>query len=779
MAARIEKDSTGEKFHSFVPSDTILPEFSARSIVLGAIFGVIFGASSVYLALKVGLTVSASIPIAVLSITVFRALGRASILENNMVQTIGSAGESVAAGVVFTIPAVLIMGYSLEISKTALIALTGGWLGVLLMIPLRRALIVKEHGNLTYPEGTACAEVLIVGEKGGSQAAMVFGGFGLALFYKFLMSGLHLWKEYPAKAIGKVLPGATVSVEVSPELMGVGYIIGPRVAGVMLGGGALSYLVLIPAIKFFGGALSAPLYPATKLISQMSPNEIRGNFVLYIGAGAVAAGGIISLARSLPVILSAFKSGVAGFTEAGKGMIQARTENDLPMPMVLAGAGVLTVVLTGVLYWIAPQVGFNLMSAILILAFGFFFVTVSSRITGEIGSSSNPISGMTVATILLTSLIFLAIGKVGLEARVIALSVGAVVCIAASIGGATSQDLKTGFLVGATPKLQQMGLMIGVTTSAVAVGWVLFFLNDSKTIYFPKETSAAIQTVPTGQTVTLEGKNYQVHSLPQPAGGLLSGRYLVNDAGVVRFVIDPGVGGKETKVMVKADGTTVNGTPIGTMRGLDDVSYQLVADARTTPISEYLVDATGKAQYQLKTRDAVFDAPKASLMALIIDGILQQKLPWGLVLLGVFIAITMELSGVSALPFAVGLYLPFSTSAPIFIGGAIRWIVDRVMAKQGAAAQSEAEAESGNGVLFSSGLIAGGAIGGLLLTALIAGAAVNPKGAIDKFVNAINLAEHVPAIENAWWSDYWAMAAFLAMGVVLYHFGKKPAETKN
>lgn len=778
MAARIEKESVGETFHPFVPTDTILPEFTARSIVLGAIFGIIFGASSVYLALKVGLTVSASIPIAVLSITVFRALGRASILENNMVQTIGSAGESVAAGVVFTIPAVLIMGYSLEISKTALIALTGGWLGVLLMIPLRRALIVKEHGKLTYPEGTACAEVLIVGEKGGSQAQMVFGGFGLALIYKFLMSGLHLWKEYPAKAIGNALPGATVSVEVAPELMGVGYIIGPRVAGVMLGGGALSYLVLIPAIKFFGSALSAPLYPATKLISQMSPNEIRGSFVLYIGAGAVAAGGIISLARSLPVILSAFKSGVAGFTAAGKGVFQARTERDLPMPLVLAGAGILVVVLTGVLYWIAPEVGFNLLSALMILAFGFFFVTVSSRITGEIGSSSNPISGMTVATILLTSLIFLAIGKVGLEARVIALSVGAVVCIAASIGGATSQDLKTGFLVGATPKLQQMGLMIGVTTSAVAVGWVLFFLNNSKTIYFPKDVTSAVATTATGQTVTLEGKTYQVGSLPQPTAGLLSGRYLVNEAGLIRFVIDPGVGGKETKALVKPTTTgTVTGTPIGTMRGLDDVSYQLVAVPEPAGIAEYLVDPAGTPHYQLKTRDAVFDAPKASLMALIIDGILQQKLPWGLVLLGVFIAIAMELCGVSALPFAVGLYLPFSTSAPIFIGGAIRWIVDRVLAKEGKDAQSEAEAESGNGVLFSSGLIAGGAIGGLLLTALVA-AAVNSV-AIDKFMKAMNLAEHVPDIENAWWSDYWAMAAFLAMGAVLYFFGKKPAETKD
>lgn len=309
MSTQVESPAATH-FQPFVDSETVLPEFTLRSVLVGVILGIVFGASSVYLALKVGLTVSASIPIAVLSITIFRALGKSSILENNMTQTIGSAGESVAAGVVFTVPALLLMGYALDLSRTTLTALTGGWLGVLLMIPLRRALIVREHGKLTYPEGTACAEVLIVGEKGGSQAKLVFGGFGLALLYKFLMSGLHLWKEYPEKALGKALPGATLSAEVSPELMGVGYIIGPRVAGIMLAGGALSYLVLIPTIVFFGSGLSEPLFPAAKLIRDMSPSDVRTNFVLYIGAGAVATGGIISLARSLPMILSAFRAGV-------------------------------------------------------------------------------------------------------------------------------------------------------------------------------------------------------------------------------------------------------------------------------------------------------------------------------------------------------------------------------------------------------------------------------------------------------------------------------------
>ncbi|OYT72555.1 MAG: oligopeptide transporter, OPT family [Chloracidobacterium sp. CP2_5A] len=757
MATRLEAPAaTG--FHPFVANDEVLPEFTLRSVLVGVILGIVFGASSVYLALKVGLTVSASIPIAVLSITIFRALGKSSILENNMTQTVGSAGESVAAGVVFTVPALLLMGYSLDLSRTTLTALTGGWLGVLLMIPLRRALIVKEHGKLTYPEGTACAEVLIVGEKGGSQAKLVFGGFGLALLYKFLMSGLHLWKEYPEKALGKALPGATISAEVSPELMGVGYIIGPRVAGIMLAGGAMSYLVLIPTIVFFGSGLTEPLFPATKLIAGMSPGDARTNFVLYIGAGAVATGGIISLARSLPMILSAFRASVGGFKAAGETGV-ARTENDLPMNLVLGGAGLLWIILSAVIYFTAAELGFSVLAAGMIIAFGFFFVTVSSRITGEIGSSSNPISGMTVATILLTCLIFLVIGKVGIEARVVALSVGAVVCIAAAIGGATSQDLKTGFLVGATPRQQQIGLVIGVTTSALAVGWVLSFLNDSNTIYFPKEAPSYVSKTTGDETVALAGKTYRVHSVTEPIAGLLPGRYLVNEAGQIRFAIDPGVGGIETKKLVEAAGP-VGGTPTGVMRGLDDQTYTVVSVGEGEAVAEYLVDAAGQAHYRLEKRDLPYSAPKASLMKLIIDGILTQKLPWGLVLLGMFISITMELCGVAALPFAVGLYLPFSTSAAIFVGGLIRWLVDR----QADGAASEAEAEAGSGVLFSSGLIAGGSIGGLLLAALtvVAGAAAAQ----------LNVAERFPALEHGRFSDLWAVAAFLALGVVLYRIAR-------
>ncbi len=767
MATHIESPAATH-FQPFVASEAVLPEFTLRSVLVGVILGIVFGASSVYLALKVGLTVSASIPIAVLSITIFRALGKSSILENNMTQTIGSAGESVAAGVVFTVPALLLMGYALDLSRTTLTALTGGWLGVLLMIPLRRALIVKEHGKLTYPEGTACAEVLIVGEKGGSQAKLVFGGFGLALLYKFLMSGLHLWKEYPEKALGKALPGATLSAEVSPELMGVGYIIGPRVAGIMLAGGALSYLVLIPTIVFFGSGLSEPLFPAAKLIRDMSPSDVRTNFVLYIGAGAVATGGIISLVRSLPMILSAFRAGVGGFKAAAATAV-ARTENDLPMNLVLGGAGLLWIILSAVIYFTAAELGFSLLAAAMIIAFGFFFVTVSSRITGEIGSSSNPISGMTVATILLTCLIFLAIGKVGIEARVVALSVGAVVCIAAAIGGATSQDLKTGFLVGATPRQQQIGLVIGVTTSALAIGWVLSFLNDSNTIYFPKEAPGYTAAATENRTVTLAGKTYRIHNVTEPVAGLLPGRYLINDAGQVRFVIDPGVGGIETRQLVAATGP-VQGTDTGrTLRGLDDQTYRVVQVATSPEVTvEYLVDDRGEAHYRLDRRDLPYSAPKASLMKLIIDGILTQKLPWGLVLLGMFISITMELCGVAALPFAVGLYLPFSTSAAIFVGGFIRWLVDR----QTGGAASEAEAEAGSGVLFSSGLIAGGSIGGLLLAAMtvVAGG----------FLAALNVAEHFPALEHGSFSDAWALAVFLLLGIGLYRIARSSlAETKS
>src|SRR3954465_7865058 len=467
-------------FHPYVPPSQAPAELTIRALILGAILGIVFAASSVYLALKIGLTVSASIPIAVLAVAFFRTLGKATILENNIVQTTGSAGESIAAGVVFTLPAILLMGYDLTVSKVAVIAVIGGLLGILMMIPLRRALIVKEHGNLTYPEGTACAEVLVAGDKGGLQARLLFQAFGLAFLYKFLMSGLKAWKEYPGH-VSTFYKGASISAEVSPELMGVGYIIGPRIAGYLFAGGSLAYLVLIPAIKLFGAGLTQPIFAETKLIRDMSPAEVRAAFVFYIGAGAVASAGIIALLRALPTIVSAFRSGFQDLKGSmGIAASRLRTDIDLPIWITIAGSIGLALLLT-----VLPQVGVNLLGAILIIVFGFFFVVVSSRITGEIGVSANPISGMTIAALIGTTTIFLLIGWTGIDHRVGAISIAGVIAVAAGNAGATSQDLKTGFLVGATPKRQQIAIMVGAITSALAIGWTLTLLNNTYTTIVP------------------------------------------------------------------------------------------------------------------------------------------------------------------------------------------------------------------------------------------------------------------------------------------------------
>lgn len=668
----------------FIPASELIPELRPVPIIVGVILGIIFGASSLYLALKVGMTVSASIPIAVLAITLFRAftkifkLRKATILENNIVQTTGSAGESIAFGIAVTMPALLILGYEMELARIMVVAVLGGLLGVLMMIPLRWALIVKEHGRLTYPEGTACAEVLIAGEKGGTSAKTVFAGFFFGLLYKFVNLGMKLWNDVPQRAIGW-FKGAAVTAEVSPELLGVGYIIGPRTSSVMVAGGILSSWVLIPIIKLFGEHLTAPLFPATKVISEMSLHEIWRSYVLYIGAGAVAAGGIISLARSLPSIVHGAKAGLGGLKSAGvklQGLI--RTDRDIPMPFVLLGSILLVAAI-----WFAPPLHLNLLGSVLIVVFGFLFVTVSSRLTGEIGSSSNPISGMTVATLLLTSLIFLLLGWVAPLYRVTALSVAAVVCVAASNGGTTSQDLKTGYLVGSTPRAQQLALLIGALTSAVVIGYTLNVLNDASTIYSRRNFPVDL-VVPNASTLTerepvkapeyaADTALYRVLRLAEtPAEGPLSalqpGKYLVDDFGKIQYFVDPGIN--------------------GSLKARDDGK----------PVQKY-------------------EAPKARLMSLIIDGILTRKLPWGLVLLGVSIAIVLELCGAPALPFAVGVYLPLSSSMPIFFGGGIRWLAGRIFRLRKVKLTAE-EMESGPGVLFSSGLIAGGSIAGITLALL-------------------------------------------------------------
>lgn len=693
-------------FKPYVSPHEHPPELTLRAVALGAVLGIVFAASSVYLALKVGMTVSASIPIAVLAITVFRLFGRASILENNVVQTTGSAGESIAAGVAFTIPALLLMGEDLELIRVLTIALLGGLLGVLMMIPLRHGLIVKEHGKLTYPEGTACADVLIVGEQQGTNAKTVFTGFFLGAIYKLLNAGTHLWKDAP----GWMIPGykgGSVAAEVSPELLGVGYIIGLRTAATMLAGGVLSFLILIPAISIFGAGLTTPIFPATTLIKDMSPAEIRNAYILYIGAGAVATGGIISLIRSFPTIIRAFQRGLGTLLSSRKAAsteeaAPKRTDRDLPMAFVLFGCLAIALAIA-----IAPVLGINPISAVLIVLFSFFFVTVSSRITGEIGSSSNPISGMTVATLLITCLLFLAIGWTGVDYRVMALTTAAIVCVAASTGGTTSQDLKTGFLVGATPRAQQIGITVGVITSALVIGWTLLFLNQAYTTVVPRAfpgftapSAAEVQT-----QVGPDGNTYQVHFQRSPEGGVPVGKYLVSEAGQIAYLVDPGIGGVVTEV---------DGKPVTKL-----------------------------------------DAPKARLFSMIIDGILTQQLPWGLVLIGVFLALMMELVGVSSLPFAVGAYLPIATSVPIMVGGLIRHLVDRR-----SKAQNSESSEFAPGVLLSSGLIAGGALAGVLVAGL--------SGA--NLTDAINLAPLMgPLAEN----DAFALLPFAILVAVLWRTGRK------
>lgn len=659
------------KHKPYVGDERSMLELTLPSLIAGSILGIIFGAASLYLALKVGMTVSASIPIAVVSITLFKAFSRftgfrkTTILENNIMQTTGSAGESIAFGVAVTMPALLILGHDLDLMRIMWVAVLGGLLGVLMMIPLRQTLIVQEHGKLAYPEGTACAEVLIVGEKGGTSAATVFGGFFFGLIYKFMNVGTRLWTDVVERTLG-FFKGAAVSAEISPELVGVGYIIGPRVASIMVAGGVLSSWVLIPAIYMFGSGSTTPMFPAPKPISELGIMEVWKYYVLYIGAGAVAAGGIISLIQSLPTIA---RSAVAGLKSVrGSRASVRRTENDLPMNVVLWGSAALIL-----LIWLSPVLHINFAGAVLMVLFGFLFVTVSSRITGSIGSSSNPISGMTVATLLITSLVFLAFGWVSPEYRVTALSVAAVVCVASSNGGTTSQDLKTGFLVGATPRAQQIGLLVGVITSGIVIGYTLKLLNDASTVHTQKNLPAV--TVSTkrvmNETERYQGREYGVLRVTDSnrdgeLAGVPAGKYLVDRAsGKFAFLVDPGIN--------------------GTVRTRDD----------GTPVPKY-------------------EAPKARLMSMIIDGILAQKLPWGLVLLGVAIALTLELCGVAALPFAVGVYLPLAASMPIFIGGVIRWLVSLRDKKR----DSDVEADSSPGVLYSSGLIAGGAIGGIAIALL-------------------------------------------------------------
>jgi putative OPT family oligopeptide transporter len=755
-AAALVAGSGHEVHEPYISPSKDIPELTVRAVVLGAVLGIIFAASSVYLALKVGLTVSASIPIAVLSITIFRFFGRATILENNIVQTTGSAGESIAAGVAFTLPSLLLMGYDLAAAKVLVISVLGGLLGVLMMIPLRHGLIVEEHGKLKYPEGTACADVLIVGETGGTNAKTVFSGFGIGFLYKLLGDPMKIFQMTPDTRLG-AWKGASIGGELTPEMLGVGYIIGPKTSSVMMAGGVLAYLILIPMIAFFGDQLTTPIFPATTLIRDMSPNEIRSKYVLYIGAGAVATGGFISLGRALPTILKAFKAGVKNIRIGKEGdkrarATVARTDQDLSFNVVIYGSlGLL------ILIWLAPMLGIQFVPALLIMLFGFFFVTVSSRITGEIGSSSNPISGMTVATLLITCLLFLAMGWTGVDHRSMALSTAAIVCIAASNGGTTSQDLKTGFLVGATPRRQQIGLLIGVLTSALFIGYTLLFLNASYTTTVA-ETYAT--PMPSGNITAEEmpgpdGQRYRVAYMSDSGNAIPQGKYLVDASGAIAYVVDPGIGGRVPYAPDKVEGdkrVPDGAEKKGSLLGPDRKSYEVVEIPKGSEAhaGRYLAE-DGKLVYQLREVKKL-DAPKASLFALIIDGILTRKLPWSLVLIGVMIAVLMELCGVASLPFAVGVYLPISTSVPIFAGGLVRYIVDRM---RGGAGGDE---DFSPGTLLSSGYIAGGAIAGLV-AALVAGLGME---------STFNFGEKIGALSA---SNASGLIAFAVIAYALYYVG--------
>ena len=699
--------------------------------------------------LKVGLTVSASIPVAVISITLFRLLSKlkvrdASILEHNIVQTAGSAGESIAFGVGITMPAIMILGFDLELTRVLLVAVLGGLLGILMMIPLRRALVAKQHGVLKFPEGTACAEVLKAGASEESRVAAdpaaveathhgisartIFTGFGIGLAYKALNVAFRGWRDTAGVTFNAPLKGGSIAAEISPELLGVGYIIGPRVAAMMFAGGFMTYLLLIPLIMFFGSKVPGVLAPGTTPISQMGPGAIRNAYILYIGAGAVATAGIISLIRSVPLIVGSIRQGMGDFSaaRAGHGSTDRR-DQDLSLKFVAIGVLVLMAVIM-----LAPALHMNLLGALLIVILGAFFTTVSSRLTGEIGSSSNPVSGMTIATLMLTCLVFLLVGWTGGTAYVTALSVGGIVCIACSNGGTTAQDLKTGYLIGNTPRLQQIAILFGSLASALLMGPILLKLNETATVYVPIAQVApqGLSTDPAklgdkreslnGVQAKDDAASYHVWHKTDLADGP-AGKYLVDDNGRAVWLVDPGINGTHSK---RPDGTEVR----------------------------------------------KFDAPKATLVSYIIKGILDRELPWDLILFGAMISLLMEISGVASLAFAVGVYLPISSTAPIFIGGLVRYFVDRRLRRQPAMrdldeAQFTAQSDRGPGVLFASGYIAGGAIAGIII-AFLAGVLSDFDANLQRWATASN-----PFFEGPH-ADLLSTLPFLALVILLWQVAR-------
>lgn len=739
MAESREAINAEPKFQPYVPATEVRPEFTFRAIFFGGLFGILFGAVTVYVGLRAGLTVSASIPIAVLSISVLRALGKASILENNIVQTTGSAGESVAGGVIFTLPALIFLGFPLEYTRIFLLAFIGGWLGVLFMIPLRRQLIVKEHGNLLYPEGTACADVLIAGDKGGSFAGRVFAGLGLGALYTLFQNEnmFALWPSTPTYTPGW-FPGSSLRANTTSEYLGVGYIIGPRIAGVIFSGGVFAWLVVMPAIKFFGSHVSGAIFPGTIPISQMSPDQLYGAYIRPMGAGAVAAAGLITLLRTIPTIVGALRAGMKDLAAGAAGVAgQRRTERDINLKWALLGAAGLMVIMWALLTFFpiknAETHGMNnIFAAILVVIFGFLFVTVSSRITGLIGSSSNPISGMAIATLMATCAMFLMMGWTATAYSALAITIGGVVCIASANAGNTSQDLKTGFLVGATPAKQQMGLMVGATVSVFAIGLTLGLMNTALEEFRPANIAIDVNHLPVGVN-------------------LYSGKF---DRQMVPVSVARGPASEATQA-----------TQEQSVKGL--VLYTSI-NSPVVPNGYYFYNPqTQKFEIQWiqGIGSARAAAPQAQLMATVINGILQRRLPWGLILLGVFLVIGVELLGIRSLSFAVGFYLSIATTLAIFAGGVVRWLVEYSAKRAG---EKVEESEVSPGALYSSGLIAAGGIVGLAGMVI---KVMEAKGWLPE--NSIAWGQKIPALAN---SDTLAVIMFCVLGYSLYHFARKPLQ---
>ena len=719
------------EFQPFISAHDNPPEFTLRAVLLGAFFGLVFGAVTVYVGLRAGLTVAASIPIAVITISTLRHKGKPSVLETIIVQTCGNAGQSIAAGVIFTLPALIFLGFDLEYYRIFMLALIGGYLGVLFMVPLRRPLIVEEHGTLQYPEGTACAEVIKAGSTGGSTASRVFFGLGLgALYAAFQNSNLiGAWPgtpEYqPDFGPQHVLKGASIKADATAEYLGVGYIIGARTAGIMFAGGVFSWLVLMPMLYFFGKYIPNPVYPGTVPIAQMNPSDLWATYIKPMGAGAVAAAGLITLLKTLPTIIGALRSGFAQMRHRSNAVAAAaRTDRDLSMGAAVLGS-IALILLMFFFLWLKPipgaEVGLlaNLGAAILVVLFGFLFVTVSSRIVGLIGSSANPISGMTIATLMATAAIFLVSGWTVPAFGALAITIGGVVCIASAEAGDTSQDLKTGFLVGASPIKQRYAFLIGIAVSTIAIGGTLNIMN-------------------TGMQEFRQAPHPWNLAAPHEGVSVLANPHGLMD----RFPVKAANGSvtehsKTEYIVLNALGSSE----------LADGKY--LYSPATQRIEVQWIPGIGSEKAA---------APQARLMATVINGILSRKLPWGLVLVGVFLVLGIELLGVRSLTFAVGAYLSIGTTSAIFAGGVVRYLIDSAAKSSGAAE----EGDTSSGSLFASGLIAAGGIVGLL-------------GVINawfqmKFGWPNYLALRLPVLQHDWIS----VLAFAALAFALYYFARKP-----